>query len=1082
MTPEDMVDLAELGAIKLAQGVVNKSVWAKQMVTEHGIKSAKQLENLWSEAHRLVVDDKDGQLRRSAILSNSFMEIPKERHIEVPPEGYKTKEIVPKVTKFAEDNGIIGKHFNRWDKKQIEVTKNGIDHALSWAGPQKVQLIGILPEMIKEGIPVATKPNYKNPRIIDHVYATKVRMDGEKYVVGLMIHEVAGPKGKPSIFYYDHAMTEMKRLGSDNPAKPDLISSGKGQDQNRASVISIIGDFVKGKSENITTYSKNVNGSGTWLDKLQQRKDDIRKRLTERQMRNSKNPMLDGDPTAKRGIVADVGDMAANIADLGELVAIRIAEGALNKAAILKEVIEEFGPEFRAHAEKIWSEGQRYFLKNKNDLLEAVKATPETIPDDDFVLPKEIGIGRKVWRAVGRSGGKELRKQGQAGRRLAKDLESQRKAADMLKGHWQNKLEDAMEGLTGKERIEAGEVQEGLRSSGNPKVSEAARKLGLLLDEIGERAELSALDIRTPDGKAVPFKRRKNYFPRIHDLDKLTKAKHRTRALKYLVETGQAKNLADADRMLEGYLKGKGERRAGNLENARILDLPDYEKDPLKAVGKYIDGAARRLTESDTFGKKDELAKNLIEKVRREGGDWRYAQEVFDLMVGTKKYKSKLVDLASKFNIVTKLDLSFITNATQPVNTAVKTGVVNTLDAILKTYVTDRKGSLRFAREAGTVEAPATMGKEGGLSIGRVMETILTPFSYVEKKNRVSAAVAGKLYAEKLTKKILKNPTNAQAIRQLKSLGIDAERILAEGKITPEDILGAAYENTKATQFKVDAIDVPPAWKTNIGRLLTQFRSFSFRQTIFVRDEVLKEARHGNFLPMIRLIALGVPASFVASSVRNAITGRNLDEDNLDVRKLDNYLKAVGTIPTDLITQGEFIYDTFKNPYASPLKKTIRVGSSLLGPTFGEAGGLMLALSSIGDVKKANQHLPKGKKPGDPYLELKRKGASYIPFVGEYLKNTAFAYPKDNVGDFIRVIRSMEDEDRSALGKALRAYRGKQQSMILQNAAVEMMVQAEKEGDAEKRKKALRFLPSGWRSKVIQRARKEIAENEEGNQ
>lgn len=611
---------------------------------------------------------------------------------------------------------------------------------------------------------------------------------------------------------------------------------------------------------------------------------------------------------------------------------------------------------------------------------------------DNFVVPKEANLGAKLKRIL-TSGEAELKGMGSAGRELADSLLNQRKVADQAKGKYEVLLQDALQGLKKNERIAVGKVQEGLLQTSDPRIAQASEKLKAILGDIGAKAQRSGLQVQTPAGKSVPFTPRENYFPRKYDFDALAKGKQREQAIRHLVESGQAQNVADADRLLENFVKQNTSRKAGNLEYARTLDLPGYEPDPLKAVGSYIDSATRRLTEVEQFGLKDNAAKSLIDRVRQEGGDSRYAQEVFDLMTGQKKYKNPAVDLATKFNYITKLDLGFITNATQPVNTATKFGVVNTLRGILEAYGTPKKAG-RFARLAGAIDDPITTGKAEGLSMGRVMETVLAPFSFVERKNRVISAVAGREASKQLAQKLLSNPENKLAIRQLRSLGIDPEKILAQGGLRAEDILGGAYEAARKTQFKVDAVDIPPGWKTNVGRLLSQFRSFSFKQSQFVRDEVLKEAFvHGNFTPLIRLVALAVPASFVAQSVRNKLTGRDpsTDAGGIDVRKWDKYLKVFGTIPTDLASQGKFLYDTYNNEYATPLKKITRTASTLLGPTVGETGNIATALESAGSISKTNSLYNQDK---DPYLEMKRLTSGYAPFVGEYTKNKLFAYPQ----------------------------------------------------------------------------------------
>lgn len=635
------------------------------------------------------------------------------------------------------------------------------------------------------------------------------------------------------------------------------------------------------------------------------------------------------------------------------------------------------------------------------------------------------------------SGNRELQNQGKSGKELAETILSQRTNEDMLKGKLVAHAEESLEGLSKQEKLLVTDMLEGkIPLSGRAGV--AATKIRTALDAVATKAGETGLEIKLPDGTAVPFKARDNYFPHIYDMSKVAQKKNEARYLQHLIDSGQAKTEMEARQLLDNFLRRQGDRRAGNLENARIADLPDYEKDPLKALEKYYGSVAKRLTEVSHYGKKDDLANKLIERVRQEGGDASYAQEVFDIMVGNKQYENKAVEVIQKFNIITKLDLAFLTNMTQSVNTAARTGVINTLSAMLEAYNPATATTAgRFARTAGAVDGrinPAT--REGVEQIGSIMEFVMKPFTFVENKNRTIAAGAGRRYTQQVVDQLMKNPQSKAAIRHIRSVGLDPEKLIAQGGPTPDDILKGAKAISDQTQFKTEAIDIPPGWKTNIGRLVSQFQSFSFKQGIFLRDQVLEEAKHGNMMPAIRLIALGVPASYAAATARSALTGREVKEEekSLDVRKLDYYTKAIGSIPIDKINQASFLRDTYNNRYATPLKKVGRTASSVFGPTVGEAFSIIDALEQIGSQSKLNEDLPKGKKPTDPYLSLKRIVAGYVPLVGERIKNTTFAFPKDNKSDFSRLLTAMKANDEQGIYDALSTYKPESWGATMRNA------------------------------------------------
>jgi len=172
-------------------------------------------------------------------------------------------------------------------------------------------------------------------------------------------------------------------------------------------------------------------------------------------------------------------------------------------------------------------------------------------------------------------------------------------------------------------------------------------------------------------------------------------------------------------------------------------------------------------------------------------------------------------------------------------------------------------------------------------------------------------------------------------------------------------------------------------------------------QTKFIRDEILGEAKKGNFAPIARFIPLAIAGSYAANYARNFVTGRDPKEanKNMDIRAWDKWGKAFGDFATGKIIQGKFLYDTYTNDYNTPLTKVTRTLSSIGGPTVGKVGNILTGLEAIpaGIEKntKSQISIAKGeKKATDPYLQLKRYAAGEIPFVGEYTKNKAFAFPK----------------------------------------------------------------------------------------
>lgn len=584
------------------------------------------------------------------------------------------------------------------------------------------------------------------------------------------------------------------------------------------------------------------------------------------------------------------------------------------------------------------------------------------------------------------SGGRTLRESGPSGQRLEALMREQQMARDLKLGGFNKRISDVFNGLSKSEKLNVTDVLEGTAKPVSNRAAQAAKSMREFYDEIAQEAMKGKFEVRTPTG-SVPFKPRENYAPRIYDFDALTKGRQRKKALEHMVKTGQARNLAEAEKLLDGFISANAQRRAGNLENARLFDLPGYEKNAEQAARRYAQSVADRFTEAEKFGRGDETVANLINRISQEGGDYNEAQKIFDYMYQGLP-KNKAVSAATQFNLATKLDLGAITNLSQGVNTITKGGFKDFAKGLVKGFTKEGDDLAELANVYDDLVAV----KETGVNPAKLVRAIMYPFGKVERFNRRTAANTGKFFAERMAKKIAKNPDNAFAIRQLQSLGLDPQKI-AKGGLTSEDILVAANRFSELTQFKPNVLNTPRLWKTPVGRLAMQFKSFSYMQTRFITNEIAKEASKGNFAPLARFLMVVPLASVATQSVRNMVTGRSEKSDatSLDIRDWDKYVKAGGSFFSEPLAQGQFLADTFKNPYASPLKKISRAAGTFGGPTVGEVGNFLTALESKGRIGRDNNMF---KQDRDENLELKRYASGQIPFVGELIKNKAFAFPE----------------------------------------------------------------------------------------
>lgn len=605
-------------------------------------------------------------------------------------------------------------------------------------------------------------------------------------------------------------------------------------------------------------------------------------------------------------------------------------------------------------------------------------------------LPESTGKTLSTPRKLITSGGRVLRESGEGGIQAERLFRQQKLDKDLMVGKYNKFLNDTFSDLNKAEKENVTDLLEGVGKPISEKAQKAFEKMRPFYKTFAEEAQKREFTIRTPDGKEVPFKAREDYSPRIYNWDEITKADRKERILQEMVDKGTARNKAEAKKMFEDFISANAERRAGNLENPRLYDIPGYEKDAEVAARIYADRAAERFTQADLFGKKDEVVAELINKIADEGGDYEEAQKVFDYL-----YKglpnSKVASALTQYNLATKLDLGAITNISQTINTATKAGIANTTKAILKGFTKEGDDLATLANVYDDMVAT----QETGVTLNKFVKGVMWLFGKVERFNRRTAAVAGKLRAEELAAKIAQNPDAVYAVRQLKSLGIDPAK-LVNGKLTGEDVLTAANKMSELTQFKPNVLNTPRIWKTPLGRVLTQFKSFAFMQTRFITDEIAKEAAKGNVAPLLRFLTLAPIFSYVTYSVRNAVTGREPKDERLalDVRTLDKYFKSAGSFYTEPIVQGKYLRDLYNNEYASNIEKVLKPTLGTFGgPTGGEVTNLITGLENAKDTRDSNKMFNQDK---DPYRELKRQAVGSLPFFGEYAKNKGLPYELSN--------------------------------------------------------------------------------------
>jgi hypothetical protein len=119
----------------------------------------------------------------------------------------------------------------------IILAPSGVDSALTHgAGRQKIQVVPILPDLIKIGIHLDSHQNRDNAQIRDHIFAAKADIDGKPMVVGFVIKEEKGTGRR----FYDHELAAIENLDGVEPTNRARTETPDTDPSRQDSVMNIV--------------------------------------------------------------------------------------------------------------------------------------------------------------------------------------------------------------------------------------------------------------------------------------------------------------------------------------------------------------------------------------------------------------------------------------------------------------------------------------------------------------------------------------------------------------------------------------------------------------------------------------------------------------------------------------------------------------------------------------------------------------------------------------------------------------------------------------------------------------------------
>lgn len=487
----------------------------------------------------------------------------------------------------------------------------------------------------------------------------------------------------------------------------------------------------------------------------------------------------------------------------------------------------------------------------------------------------------------------------------------------------------------------------------------------------------------------------------------LFKGVNEEQTIQKLLASGQVKTRNEA-RSVMSYMQSRG-GKVYSLETPRKINLPGYRRD-LAVMSDHFVASFKRIEEAKAFGPKDEALHQIIDAIeaqhgRKAASQARLVSSAFmnrgagytpvsdtDQMMGQGFYRK-----IASVETLAHLGLAFLSHSGQFINTSVvaaRSGLRPTIRAMAD-LVADHGNAQSFAIKSASMFNSTIHDFRRLVAEDLEHETLggkllrYTPFNFIDKQRRIFAARVGAEFVNDEFQKILKDPNNKRAITNLRLMGLDSAEIQKAGGIQQQHLLQAAKVMSDLTQFRSDALTLPPRWVSKDDmwlRLAVMYKQFFFHQAKFMKDQVLKPAfQQGEFRPLIYSSLLFPSVGEIVSDMKNVIRKGDLkdrpgfDKNHWLDRVIDNYSQVGGFgIMADLAS-------SFGQPNSEPAFRFA------VGP----------AISDIIDFTTL------GGKP-HPIEDLEKKLLRSVPVIGPYAVHKEFPSKNPTKGRLQRGVVTKE--------------------------------------------------------------------------
>lgn len=503
-------------------------------------------------------------------------------------------------------------------------------------------------------------------------------------------------------------------------------------------------------------------------------------------------------------------------------------------------------------------------------------------------------------------------------------------------GEFTAKLQATLKGnqITKEEFREAWMVKEGKRATSNPRIKKAVQELAQLMNEIRKSAADKGINLNDYDEDGRPVKiaysdiaDKPNYMPHIFDYSEKIKVKdpqtgkEETFTLKELLGNKDLPSLR-RERIINGIVAKTGwtkrdvenwidqkKRRsplAGNIERARVADLPFYRMDQ-GALIKYFTGTGEVFARTEQWGQNLEKLDALLSRVP----DRTAAKNARNIMMDSlapepwSEWASNFYSVVTTAQLVTKMAFSPIKVPFHLIHTGL---VMEQFKPLLKAIL-QVPGGWKEMKQMGLLSGAIQDGVTSQMNMDMASKLNLshrfltyTGFNALFEMDRViGAQTARNWMTDYLLPQLIKKSKSTARIREhltdtLLLTDKQIDEAIKRGRWTDDDLKHAGAAFTNRVMFTGDPTELPYLWRARspgnpmvdnfliVARVSTALKSFQFKSAMLLKRALIDEAKKGNFrawLPFLVAYPLAGAALRMTSAGVHAATG--------DPRSLNNF-------------------------------------------------------------------------------------------------------------------------------------------------------------------------------------------------